>query len=190
MVKIEKMNRDSEYDSFCISTKEGSFYISFENNFDLYWGYWPTEGMLNSSDTKEFTISKENEFMYNCLDDLYKSVEERKPYRNTCFFDSKMRNEVDKYANLPYENENIVWRSDDYQYEEASRLIIKREEQDFKIIFKKGKTYYERLTFFIRICNSGSRYTPYEYPFMDMYRKLQEYNLEKNDTKKEKVLKK
>ena len=185
MVRIEKIDRDSEYDGFCISTKEGSFYISFENNFDLYWYYFPSEGILNSPNIKEFIIPKEEEFIYNLLDDLYKSIEERKPYRNSLLYDSKTRNKVDKYANLPYECENIVWRSDDYQYEEASRLIIKKDEEEFKIIFKKGKIYYEMPSYAIRIRNSGSRYEPYNSSFMDMYHKLQKYSLNK-----QKVLKK
>lgn len=78
-----------------------------------------------------------------------------------------------------FKNNVIDWHSDDFIYENASRVIIKPVEDEYEIIFVKSKKEYDDgmfMTFSVRFRNSGSRYEPYNILFMDMYNKLKEYN--------------
>ena len=62
----------------------------------------------------------------------------------------------------------------------ASRLVIEKENEKFKITFIKSKKDYEGLfrTYAVRFRNSGSRYKPFNASFMYMYNSLKEYNPE------------
>ena len=72
MVEIKKTKDVEGYDRFKITTENGSFDIMFGGNLDLYWYYWPEENYKDWPLAKTFTISKENYFIYQKLDELYK----------------------------------------------------------------------------------------------------------------------
>ena len=77
-----------------------------------------------------------------------------------------------------YQNNKIDWYSDDFVYENASRLLIEKIDECFKITFIKSKKEYDDgilMTYSVRISNSGSRYNPQNIEFMNMYDKLKEY---------------
>lgn len=74
MVEIKKTKDVEGYDRFKITTENGSFDIMFGGNLDLYWYYWPEENYKNWPLAKTFTISKENYFIYQKLDELYKNI--------------------------------------------------------------------------------------------------------------------
>ena len=157
----------------------------FGGNLDLYWYYWPEENYKDWPLAKTFTISKENYFIYQKLDELYKNIKEQKPYQSkdenssTAFASSKLINESPSaqysYKNL-FQNGIIKWYSDDAPLEEASMLEIKYQEDKYIITFHQGKEDFGFPTYAIRFRNSGSRYEPYNLAFMNMYNSLSEYD--------------
>ena len=185
MVEIKKTKDVEGYDRFKITTENGSFDIMFGGNLDLYWYYWPEEDFKDWPLAKTFTISKENYFIYQKLDELYKNIKEQKPYQSkdenvsTVFDSSKLINESPRsqysYKNL-FQNDIIKWYSDDAPLEEASMLEIKSQEDKYIITFHQGKEDFGFPTYAIRFRNSGSRYEPYNLAFMNMYNSLSEYN--------------
>ena len=185
MVEIKKTKDVEGYDRFKITTENGSFDIMFGGNLDLYWYYWPEEDFKDWPLAKTFTISKENYFIYQKLDELYKNIKEQKPYRfkdenvSTVFDSSKLINESPSaqysYKNL-FQNGIIKWYSDDAPLEEASMLEIKSQEDKYIITFHQGKEDFGFPTYAIRFRNSGSRYEPYNLAFMNMYNSLSEYD--------------
>lgn len=185
MVEIKKTKDVEGYDRFKITTENGSFDIMFGGNLDLYWYYWPEENYKDWPLAKTFTISKENYFIYQKLDELYKNIKEQKPYQSkdenvsTVFDSSKLINESPRsqysYKNL-FQNGIIKWYSDDAPLEEASMLEIKSQEDKYIITFHQGKEDFGFPTYAIRFRNSGSRYEPYNFAFMNMYNSLSEYN--------------
>ena len=185
MVEINKVKDVEGYDRFKITTENGSFDIMFGGNLDLYWYYWPEENYKDWPLAKTFTISKENYFIYQKLDELYKNIKEQKPYQSkdenvsTVFDSSKLINESPRsqysYKNL-FQNGIIKWYSDDAPLEEASMLEIKSQEDKYIITFHQGKEDFGFPTYSIRFRNSGSRYEPYNLAFMNMYNSLSEYD--------------
>ena len=185
MVEINKTKDVEGYDRFKITTENGSFDIMFGGNLDLYWYYWPEENYKDWPLAKTFTISKENYFIYQKLDELYKNIKEQKPYQSKdenssiVFDSSKLINDSPKsqysYKNL-FQNDIIKWYSDDAPLEEASMLEIKYQEDKYIITFHQGKEDFGFPTYAIRFRNSGSRYEPYNLAFMNMYNSLSEYD--------------
>lgn len=185
MVEIKKTKDVEGYYRFKITTENGSFDIMFGGNLDLYWYYWPEENYKDWPLAKTFTISKENYFIYQKLDELYKNIKEQKPYQSKdenssiVFDSSKLINDSPKsqysYKNL-FQNDIIKWYSDDAPLEEASMLEIKYQEDKYIITFHQGKEDFGFPTYAIRFRNSGSRYEPYNFAFMNMYNSLSEYD--------------
>ena len=185
MVEINKIKDVEGYDRFKITTENGSFDIMFGGNLDLYWYYWPEEDFKDWPLAKTFTISKENYFIYQKLDELYKNIKEQKPYQSKdenssiVFDSSKLINDSPKsqysYKNL-FQNDIIKWYSDDAPLEEASMLEIKYQEDKYIITFHQGKEDFGFPTYAIRFRNSGSRYEPHNFAFMNMYNSLSEYD--------------
>lgn len=188
MVEINKEKDANGYDRFKIITDDGNFNIMFGGNLDLYWFYWPKENINDWPLFKKITITKENYFLYQKIDELYENIKAQRPYQ---------KNEKDEYATFLEEidlsnlNESketdyayeklfqdgiIKWYSDDAPLEEASRVEIEKIEEAYAITFYQGKEEYNFPTFSVRFRNSGSRYQPYNFTFMDMYNCLSEYD--------------
>lgn len=163
MLEVEKSKNMNNYDIFYITTNEGKFIITFEGNLDLYWVYTPNENILNAPNEKEFTITKENYFIYQLFDSLYHEIKNNK-------------NPYDKYNPERLVNKNTIdWHSDDFPYETASRVIIKKLKDSYKITFTKSKEDTLYVTYSVRFRNSGSRYSPHNQSFMKMYNSLINY---------------
>lgn len=180
MLELEKTQNSHGYDVFTIKTDDGNFQISFENNLDLYWRYCYEGSILNSSKEHTFTITKENFYIYSLFEELYDSIKEGKPFKNyeainsedCCFeFDNKFL----------FKNNIIDWHSDDFYYYDASCVMIKKEEEKYKVTFKKSKENIQQglfLTYSVRFRNSGSRYEPFNAVFMRMYQNLCNHNFD------------
>ncbi len=184
MIKLDKKKDTNGYDRFKIITDDGIFGIMFGGNLDLYWYYWPKENIINWPLFKTFTITKENYFLYQKVNELYENIKEQKPYQKIeplllVEQDLKNSNELKKrdyaYEKL-FQDGIIKWYSDDAPLEEASRLEINRLEESYTITFYQGKEEYNFPTFSVRFRNSGSRYKPYNFAFMNMYNNLGEYD--------------
>ena len=188
MLEINKTKDAEGYDRFKIIADTGSFDIIFGGNLDLYWSYWPEEDFEDWPLSKTFTITKENYFLYQKIDELYKNIKEQRPYPKTDKDDytsflkelnSRNSNESKKvdyaYEKL-FQNDIIKWYSDDMPLENASSLEIKKQEDAYSITFFQGKEEYDFPTYSVRFRNSGSRYHPYNFAFMNMYNALSEYD--------------
>lgn len=180
MMKIKKhceIKSDQEYYSFEISTNDGIFEIHFAGNLDLYWNYPCKYEEKNSISEKTFRITPEDGFLYDFLFDLYDNIKNCNIYEEE--YSEEIREsliESDKHnPRKLFNNEVIDWHSDDYDYEETSRLLISIDEDDIIVKFVKGVTDYRRETFAVRICNNGSRHDPFNVCFMRMYNKLIDY---------------
>lgn len=187
MVEIKKTKDVEGYDRFKITTENGSFDIMFGGNLDLYWYYWPEENYKDWPLSKTFTITKENYFLYQKIDELYKNIKEQRPYPKTdkdeytSFLELNLRNsneskKVDYAYEKLFQNDIIKWYSDDMPLENASSLEIKKQEDIYSITFFQGKEEYDFPTYSVRFRNSGSRYHPYNFAFMSMYNALSEYD--------------
>ena len=184
MIKLDKKKDTNGYDRFKIITDDGIFGIMFGGNLDLYWYYWPKENIIDWPLFKTFTITKENYFLYQKVNELYENIKEQKPYQKIeplllVEQDLKNSNELKKrdyaYEKL-FQDGIIKWYSDDAPLEEASRLEINRLEESYTITFYQGKEEYNFPTFSVRFRNSGSRYKSYNFAFMNMYNNLGEYD--------------
>ena len=172
MVEINKEKNSLGYYTFKIQTDEGVFEISFQNNLDLYWRYINKKYILNEPEEKEFYITKENYFLYSLFEELYNNI--------------KNNNQNDLFK-----NNKIDWYSDDFVYENASRLLIEKVNEYFKVTFIKSKKEYDDgilMTYSVRISNSGSRYNPQNIEFMNMYDKLKEYENNEHQVHVEEIL--
>ena len=142
MLEVTKNKNSNNYDTFDISTDNGTFQITFEGNQDLYWSYLYQGSIDKVPDHASFRITKENYFIYSLFDEI-------KLY------------------------------SDDFAFiYNASNFTIKKFKDIFIVTFTKSKTeefnscYFP--TYSVRIRNSGSRYEPFNIPFMSMYEKLKQ----------------
>lgn len=187
MLEINKTKDAEGYDRFKIITDTGSFDIMFGGNLDLYWSYWPEEDFEDWPLSKTFTITKENYFLYQKIDELYKNIKEQRPYPKTdkdeytSFLELNLRNsneskKVDYTYEKLFQNDIIKWYSDDMPLENASSLEIKKQEDIYSITFFQGKEEYDFPTYSVRFRNSGSRYHPYNFAFMNMYNSLSKYD--------------
>lgn len=192
MVKIEKIQTEKGY-TFIIATDEGIFSISFCGNLDLYFNYECDRSILDETPLKKFTITKENYFLYSIFDTLYENVKNCNVHYldNTLSLDdeeifedrsqelnNELRRQEESNPRRLFKNNKIEWHSDDYDYDETSILCIKKLEEEIELTFQKGRTDVMPETFAIRICNSGSRYQPFNVLFMHLYNKLIDYEPE------------
>lgn len=167
MQEVEKKQNEIGFDIFKIMTDKGDFEISFQDNLDLYWKYINKGSRLDLKEKQEIIITKENFFIYELFYKLYESVKRNKVYYGEGkdeFFEVKENN--------LFKDEKIEWCSDDSNEEVASKLIIEKLEDVFKVTFVKSK---DRNKYSVRICNSGSRYAPFNGSFLNMYNELKGY---------------
>ena len=184
MLEVEKTQNGHGYDVFRIQTDEGSFYITFENNLDLYWGLEYEENILKMPETTSLIITKENYVIYSLIDRLYQRIVSGNPYDE---ISDEARDMFLKWTLSEQNDEALVkdgsvcWHSDDYIYENASSVTITPEGDEYIITFKKSKLAYDAglfMTYSVRIRNSGSRYAPFNAAFMEMYQELINYEPE------------
>ena len=132
MVNVDKTNNCHGYDVITITTNEGSFEISFQNNLDLYWRYAYEGNIQLTPDQKEFLITKENYYIYQLFETLYNSIKkgEIELYKLEDSEELDSNNKIlatnTSAHNLLYNNGILDWHSDDSVYENSSRLIIEQ----------------------------------------------------------------
>ncbi len=157
--------------------------ILFAGNLDLYISIYDNSlKRIKENETKEFYITKEYYAIYSLFEELYEKIttgnvfDENSnifKYTNNFSKDNNIRIAIEK--GLINIDDEIEWFCDDYPMGEGDSMKIIREDDMFKIIFERHKSNekgkYEDL--YVRICNSGSRYLPFNSCFMDFYNKLQ-----------------
>ncbi len=186
MLEIKRNINSHGYDVFDITTDDGTFEISYENNLDLYWRYIYTDSIDKVENTKIFKITKENYYLYCLFLELYQAIKEKKPYKTfPNYIDEELRNKKLKYYGRYelYKNRTITWYSDDFaEFANASNFGITKENDYFLVTFVKSKIEdfngFLFPTYSVRIRNSGSRFDPFNNTFMGMYQRLKDYNPE------------
>ena len=149
MIELEK-NKTNVGDIIKISKNDKTLYISRPYNNDLF---------ISLSDKEYpsvFTIDLSDDNFYLLIDNLYNTIKNN-------------GSEELFYKNI------IDYHSDDYTYEHASRLIITKEQHEYRFVFfqnKKEKS--ENNT--ILISNKNSRYGNDSQPFFKMYNDLNNYD--------------
>ena len=175
MLEIEKYKNGHNYDCYLIKTDTGNMLISFEGNFDLYWRYIHEKSILDAPEIVTLEITKENYRIYEYFDMLYQNVLNKKE-KDHLEFHSYLTNPQNPHALV--RNGSIIWASDDFDYETASKVTITPGEDVYYITFEKSKDKSLFMTYSVRFRNSGSRYNPYNTEFMKMYLSLKNYDPE------------
>lgn len=187
MLQIEKYKNAFGYNIYDITTHEGCFKIYFSNNLDLYWC------VLDITDElyKEFTITKENNFIFSLFDKLFNCIKDNEPFLN-----SKNNKTINKRKIFTsdiqkqlFKDNKIIWHSDNEVYDLSSSVTISKiNNEEFKILFKKNIEFPQK--FSVRFCNSGSRYNPFNVTFMNLYHNLEDYNFDYQESEniKQKII--
>lgn len=194
-----KVNTQKSEDGNIITIIENNcfFTMMFSGNLDLYWIF---ESQSENKD-KILYITKENYFVYSLFEELYNnisncnlynidpsematvhSLEELKKLKKLkSQLNSSLRHDS-RYKEL-FQNDKIIWISDDRDYEFIDRVEITKEEDQIKLHFLREKMRTKDQSFgtgngpiTIRFRNHGSAYTPFNGLFMNVYNKFDSYN--------------
>lgn len=178
MIEIKCNKSGHGYDYFEINTNEGVFTISFENNLDSYWSFKPNVNFLDSKESYEVDITKENYFLYQLFEELYNSVKTGIIKTGRTYDDDGIIVAHQSEIDYLFVDNSIYYLSDDFIEEEASSFRITKYEDMFKILFTKSHSDIYFNSFAVRIRNSGCRYGYFNISFMNLYNKLVEYSKE------------
>lgn len=182
-IKREKNSVVKDQYIYTFTENDRTLKILFADNLDLYISIYDNSlRKIKENETKDFYITKENYAVYSLFEELYEKIitgnvypEDSDIFKYTNNFNSErnLRTAIEKGL-INYDDE-IEWYCDDYPMGEGDSMKIIKEDDRFKIIFErhqsKEKGMYEDL--YVRICNSGSRYLPFNCCFMDLYKGLQ-----------------
>jgi len=180
MLEVEK-NIDFKNDfEYKIKTNDGSLDIIFGGNGDLYWIFnQSVKDKINDECVLHFT--KDDYFIYNLFDELYDSVKSCSPLKYYNYrlgnYDFTKDSLCIRAREKLFVDDKISWHSDDYHYNDAPVVDIRKNNDIFEVVFKKGKDEWVNS---IRFRNDGSQYDPFNSSFMIMYNKLKNYYNDKN----------
>lgn len=190
-IKRGKSNVDGLY-NYYIYQDDKIFDISFEGNLDLYFGIRNKNGL---KDKEKIIITNENMILYSLFDELYENIKNCNIFTpnemdlllcdsekeiNDVYLRFQERNEYikDVYLKNIFIDDKIVFVSDNSEYlelEKSNGFIIEKQDDNYILEFNlndKRNMYNES----IRIRNSRSRYNPFNICFMNLYKKLQNYD--------------
>ena len=159
--------------NYYINVEQKQLRILFSGNGDLYFClHNPSKHYIKKDEEDFFEIDKEYPELYKSFDDLYNKV----------FGNADSDEAISSFRNVHttclLNGNDILWHSDDYPIKCGDSMTIKKEENTYKLIFKRYKDDLEKgpdrsEDLMIRISNSGSRYYPYNNYFMELYNKLE-----------------
>ncbi len=158
-------------------------------NGDLYFNVFGSRNQdENGLYISTFCI-KENEEIYQYFEQLFSSIMDCKVFNTSknefefCNSDKGI-DEIgsvqkinvhlkmeESYKTLVHDN-TIVWYSDNIYDESANILRIERDDEEIKLTFIDNPED-PSFGFGIRICNSGSKYDPFNICFMNLFNQLQ-----------------
>lgn len=192
MLKVHKIKNEQGTYNFKIENEENALNIFFGGNGDLYF-FVSKRNLLDEKQIVNFEITKENYVLYELFKQLYNQIidcdiykidklEELEFYSQQEIVErirmyKEWNDDLKKgfiYRDL-VRNGVISWRNDEQIYEEANTLNIYKEEGKYRLEFiLKNKELSHFID--IRFRNSGSRYTPFNISFMELYQCLQLYD--------------
>jgi len=189
-----KINKIDEYDHIEITNDRKKFTIHFGGNLDLYWSFYDYDEEYAKKKIT-FEITKEDYILWELFNELYNDIRNCNIFKvddleisfcNTKeelkeLFESNMEiNERIKNSEVYkdiYDGKQIKWYSD----EETENLVtISKEIDKYILEYTPGKKITYLDDYSIRFRNSGSRYSPFNIVFMEMYNKLKSGNYDFN----------
>ncbi len=183
-----------------LEKKDKYIRFSYSGNLDLYCSI---HGKIDDN-SNNFVITKENYGVYRLFDKLFYDIEninifddvfipfyieteeEKEEYleeQRKNIEDEKNRYRLFNHSNynelFDSKNKTITWYSDETAHEVANILMIKKEEDVFKLYFYiqpyingYDEDFHSAYYIPIRFRNSGSSYEPFNNVFMKMYNSL------------------
>ena len=179
--------------------------IFYSSNFDLYIDIFgehniDEEGYYNAT----FSINQDQEIYHyfeslidnitTCkvfdVSDIELKIGDTEELKNELSNSNQLYNESlknnDIYNKL-VQDSAIIWYSDNIYDEKANKLKIEKKDGEISLTFIDNPDD-PTFGFGIRICNSGSKYAPFNLCFMNLFNQLQTFN--KKDEQKKLILKK
>lgn len=204
---VEFKNSDclNQAKDILIRDKQKLLKIFYGSNGDLYIDIFGERNInKNGNYTATFSIDQNQEiyqYFKSLIDDIIQckvfdvsDIEFEmcvtKEQKNKLLKSSQLYNEIlkhgDVYSRL-VQNSTIIWYSDNIYDEKANILRIEKEDDKIILTFIDNPND-PTFGFGIRICNSGSKYDPFNICFMNLFNQLQALNIK--DEQKEFVRKK
>ncbi len=181
-MEIKKTKNNMNSYNFELIKDDKSLKISFSGALDLHMSL--SDGKIipdNENVSIYFDITKEHYDLFALFDALYKSI-----ISCNIFEDKKLNKNLFlsyEYHILVDENKNINWVSDDGPFELEDMLRISKYDDDtYRLTFIRNDKeldfgYKSSRKISVRFRNSGSRYKPFNVPFMKMYQELHNIDL-------------
>lgn len=174
--------------------------IFYGANGDLYFDIFGDRNIdENGQYTASFSIDRGSEF-YQYFENFINSIIDCEIFDvsdvelGVCGCDDEVKNKLDftklmndnlkskkSYQKL-VQNNTIIWYSDNIYDERANKLKIKQNSSDITLDFIDNPDD-PLFGFGIRICNSGSKYEPFNICFMNLFNQLQTLNKESKPKK-------
>lgn len=180
------------------------FKIMYGGNGDLYWCLYDKDDddieFSEKCKSFKFYITKEHYEIYEMFNELYNNIKNCKVFEVdewdllNCETEEEVQNKYDQIKQMNEDlklfsnyyllfHDNIIsWHSDDTSYEKANSVDIIKHENQFVLDFNFKEENDIFIGNAIRFRNSGSMYTPFNMVFMNMFKKLQNYDLEYHQT--------
>lgn len=152
----------------------------------------------NGQYTATFSINK-NEEIYQYFESLINNITDCKVFDvsdielELCEYDDEIKNEIDSNQSMNeklktrqtykqlVQNGAIIWYSDNIYDEKANKMKIEKNDSEITFTFVDNPDD-PTFGFGIRICNSDSKYDPFNLCFMNLFNQLQTLN--KGDVQK------
>lgn len=170
--------------------------IFYGSNGDLYINIFGEHNIdENGNYTATFSINKKEEIyqyfeslidniikcnVFDVNDNESKKCNTKEVLNYNQLYNEELKNR-DAYNRLVHDS-TIIWYSDDIYDEKANKLRIKKEADKIILTFINNPDD-PTFGFGIRICNSGSKYDPFNICFMNLFNQLQPLN-KKEEQKK------
>lgn len=171
-----KENRFGCYD-YTLVDKDNALEIMYAGNLDLYFMLSQNGKFFHDENvTLSFDITKEDFQVFSLFDCLYKEVVAGEVFED---YDNDFKNSF-LYKNLVSKKKEVNWISDDDREEVADRLsFFKVDDDTYRLLFYRNDKpldfgFKSSYNISVRFRNSGSRYSPFNVPFMRFYQRLQE----------------
>lgn len=166
MIQLIDNYNDKSIKDIIIKKGNKELAMIFGGNQDLYFNIKGPKEMLDDEvfDKKIDMLIRNEDEEWLCFNRLINRVKEDE--------------EINKQVGL-FKNNAINWYSDDECIESANLLCIKRENEGIRLTFLNNPNV-THLGIPIRICNSGSRYNPFNMYFMKLYHEFRELGMQKS----------
>ena len=171
---IKKKSDFGNFYNYDFKEKDKVFKMVYLGNGDLYYSIYNLSDSDEDIKSLEFSISKEDNYdIYSLFEQLYDSIVNITFTEEDCLT-------CDVYPKLVDKDKTICWVSDDDPLEKGDRVSITKNDDTITLTFSRleNNLHKSPCSISIRFCNSGSRYMPFNVPFMVLFNKMQKEDIE------------